>query len=94
MEAHGTGRGRTYTLSARCIVNAYLDPAEDRARRKIPMTMEDWAKRLELFLEFDEREILQDMGKVTAEIARPTRKANSRNTASFRTVCLKVTLTG
>ena len=52
------------------IVNAYLDLAEDRARRKIPMTMEDWAKRLDLFLEFDEREILQDKGKVTAEIAK------------------------
>jgi hypothetical protein len=51
-------------------VNAYLDLAEDRARRKIPMTMEDWAKRLDLFLEFDERDILQDKGKVTAEIAK------------------------
>ncbi|GMR05993.1 MAG: hypothetical protein BMS9Abin25_0574 [Gammaproteobacteria bacterium] len=52
------------------IVNACLELAEDRARRKIPMTMEDWAKRLDRFLEFDEREILQDSGKVTAEIAR------------------------
>ena len=52
------------------IVNAYLDLAEDRAHRKIPMTMEDWAKRLDLFLEFDEREILQDKGKVAAEIAK------------------------
>jgi len=52
------------------IVNAYLDLAEERARRKIPMTMEDWAKRLDLFLEFDEREILHDAGKVTAEMAR------------------------
>jgi len=52
------------------IVNAYLELAEDRARRKIPMTMEDWAKRLDIFLEFDEREILQDSGKVTNEIAR------------------------
>ena len=52
------------------IVNAFLDLAEDRARRRIPMTMEDWAKRLDLFLEFDEREILQDSGKVTAEIAK------------------------
>jgi len=51
------------------IVNAYLELAEDRAKRKIPMSMEDWAKRLDLFLEFDEREILQDSGKVTAEIA-------------------------
>ncbi len=52
------------------IVNAYLDLAEDRAKRKIPMTMEDWAKRLDLFLEFDERDILQDSGKITAKIAR------------------------
>jgi len=34
------------------------------------MTMEDWAKRLDLFLEFDERNILQDKGKVAAEIAK------------------------
>jgi hypothetical protein len=52
------------------IVNAYLDLAEDRARRKIPMTMEDWAKRLDLFLAFNEREILEDKGRVTAELAR------------------------
>lgn len=52
------------------IVNAYLELAEERARRKIPMSMEDWAKRLDMFLEFDEREILQDSGKVTAQIAK------------------------
>jgi len=52
------------------IVNSYLDLAEERARRKIPMTMEDWAKRLDLFLEFDDRDILRDRGKVTAQIAR------------------------
>ena len=52
------------------IVNAYLDLAENRANRNIPMTMEDWAKRLDLFLEFDDREILQDSGKVTAKIAK------------------------
>jgi hypothetical protein len=52
------------------IVNAYLDLAEERAMRKIPMTMEDWAGRLDAFLEFTEREILQDSGKVSAEIAR------------------------
>jgi len=52
------------------IVNAYLDLAEDRAKRKIPMTMEDWAKRLDLFLEFDGRDILQDSGKVTAQLAK------------------------
>ena len=52
------------------IVNAYLELAEERARRKIPMTMEDWAIRLDMFLEFDEREILQDSGKVTTQIAK------------------------
>ena len=52
------------------IVNAYLDLAEARAMRKIPMTMEDWSKRLDLFLKFDEREILKDSGRITAEIAR------------------------
>ena len=52
------------------IVNAYLDLAEERAHRKIPMTMEDWAKRLDAFLEFTERDILQDAGKVSAEMAR------------------------
>ena len=52
------------------IVNAYLDLAEDRAKRNIPMTMGDWSKRLDLFLEFDEREVLQNSGKVTAEIAK------------------------
>lgn len=52
------------------IVNSYLDLAEDRAKRKIPMTMEDWAKRLDVFLEFTERDILQDVGRVSAEMAR------------------------
>ena len=52
------------------IVSAYLDLAEDRAERYIPMTMEDWAKRLDLFLMADDREVLQDAGKITAEIAK------------------------
>ena len=52
------------------IVSAYLDLAEDRAERHIPMTMEDWAKRLDLFLMADDREILQNAGKITAEIAK------------------------
>ncbi len=52
------------------IVNAYLDLAEDRAIRNIPMTMEDWAKRLDMFLEFNERDILKDTGVITAEIAK------------------------
>ena len=52
------------------IVNAYLELAEDRAKRKIPMTMEDWAKRLDAFLKFDERDILQDSGRISAALAR------------------------
>ena len=52
------------------IVSAYLDLVEERAKRRIPMTMEDWAKRLDLFLRFDEREILKNAGKITVEIAK------------------------
>ena len=52
------------------IVNAYLDLAEERAKRKIPMTMEDWAIRLDRFLEADDRAILKDSGKITAGIAK------------------------
>ena len=52
------------------IVNAFLDLAENRAQRKIPMTMQDWATRIDQFLAFDEREILQDSGKISAEIAK------------------------
>ena len=52
------------------ILSAYLDLAEDRAERHIPMTMEDWAKRLDLFLMADDREVLQDAGEITAEIAK------------------------
>lgn len=51
------------------IVNAYLDLAENRARRKMPMTMDDWSKRLDAFLEFDDREVLQDSGKISAKVA-------------------------
>ena len=52
------------------IVSAYLDLAEDRAERHIPMTMGDWSKRLDLFLMADDRDVLQDSGKITAEIAK------------------------
>ncbi|DAB31534.1 MAG TPA: cell filamentation protein Fic [Sulfurospirillum sp. UBA11407] len=51
------------------IVNAYLDLAESRAKRNIPMSMEDWAKRLDAFLEFDDRKILHDVGQITKKIA-------------------------
>ncbi len=52
------------------LVNAYLDVAEDMAQRQIPMTMQDWETRLNRFIEATDREVLQDAGKVTAEIAK------------------------
>jgi len=52
------------------IVSLYLDYAELQAERKIPMSMEDWAKRLDGFLEFNGNEILTDAGKISAEQAK------------------------
>jgi len=52
------------------IVSAYLDMAEVQAIRRIPMTMQDWEVRLGGFLKLWDREVLQDAGKVTAEIAK------------------------
>ena len=52
------------------LVNAYLDIAEDMALRNIPMTMANWEERLNRFIAATDREILQDAGKVTAEIAK------------------------
>ncbi len=52
------------------IVSLYLDYAELQARRKIPMSMEDWAKRLDGFLEFNGNEILTGPGKINAEEAK------------------------
>ena len=52
------------------IVTMYLDYAEDQAERNIPMTMKDWSQKLNAFLQFNERDILQNSGKVTALIAK------------------------
>ena len=52
------------------IVSAFLDIAENRAKRKIPMTMEDWAGRIDKFLLADDRDILENAGKISAEIAK------------------------
>jgi hypothetical protein len=52
------------------IVSVYLDFAELQAERKIPMAMEDWAKRLDGFLEFNGNEILTDAGKISHEQAK------------------------
>lgn len=52
------------------IVSAFLDIAENRAKRKIPMTMEDWASRIDKFLLADDRDILENAGKISPEIAK------------------------
>lgn len=52
------------------IVSAWLDLAEDRAKRQMPMTMQDWAKRLDMFLELADRAILSDSGKRTMKQAK------------------------
>lgn len=52
------------------LVSAYLDYAEMQAEKHIPMTMEDWSKKLNSFLTFMDFEVLQDKGKVSAEIAK------------------------
>ena len=51
------------------IVTMYLDYAEDQAERHIPMTMEDWKGKLDVFLQFNEREVLDNPGKVSHKVA-------------------------
>lgn len=48
----------------------YLDYAEDQAERGIPMTMRDWVDKLDIFLKFNEKDILENAGEVSAEIAK------------------------
>jgi len=52
------------------IVNGYLDFAEEYAKRQTPLTMEDWAKHLDLILQANGKELLQNAGKITAELAK------------------------
>jgi hypothetical protein len=52
------------------LVNAYLDLAERRARQQKPMTMEDWARHLDLILQADGNELLKNAGKISAEVAK------------------------
>ena len=52
------------------MVTAYLDFAESMAQRKIPLTMADWEKRLNSFIEMFEYGLLKDAGKVSNEIAK------------------------
>ncbi len=52
------------------IVNAFLELAENKAKRHIPMTMEDWSKHIDRFLSMDDYQLLQGNGKVTADEAK------------------------
>ncbi len=52
------------------IVNAFLDLAEDMAKRKMPMTMEDWSKRLDMFIEVAGRDVLKNAGQISAKFAK------------------------
>ena len=51
------------------IVTMYLDYAEDQAERHIPMTMEDWKSKLDVFLQFNERDVLDNPGRVSHKVA-------------------------
>ena len=52
------------------IVNMYLDYAENQAKKQIPMKMKDWVEKLDAFLEFNEYEILQGKGNISAKVAK------------------------
>ena len=66
------------------IVSLYLDYAELQAERRIPMSMEDWAKRLDGFLEFNGNELLMGPGKVSAEQAKLHQRLSLKNIVLFR----------
>lgn len=67
------------------IVAMYLDYAEDQAERHQPMTMRDWREKLDAFLQFNQREVLQDVGTVSSEVAKALAEAEYEK---FRTARL------
>lgn len=67
------------------IVTMYLDYAEDQAEHQRPMTMRDWREKLDAFLQFNQREVLQDAGTVSAEVAKALAEAEYEK---FRTARL------
>ena len=75
------------------IVSLYLDYAELQAEHHIPISMEDWAKRLDGFLEFNGNEILKGAGKSVRSKQNSTPKRDLRNTELFRTSFLNLILT-
>ena len=52
------------------VVSMYLDYAEEQAERHIPMSMEDWAKKLDAFLQFNEYDMLNNIRRVSAQVAK------------------------
>lgn len=76
------------------IVTMYLDYATRQARRHIPMTMADWASKLDAFLQFNDAEILRIRERLPLPLQKPLRKASLSSTVSSRTGCIKATLTG
>ena len=76
------------------LVNAVLDMAERMAKRYIPMTMEDWAKRIDLILEAGGDAVLDNAGRITAEFAKQFAKPNLKSIALFRTRTFLPTSTG
>lgn len=76
------------------IVSLYLDYAELQAERKIPMSMEDWAKRLDGFLEFNGNELLTDPVRSVQSRRNSTRRPSMRSIVSCRTVCMRAILIG
>ena len=73
------------------MVTAYLDFAENMTLRHIPLTMQDWEKRLNSFIEMFDYGILQDAGKVSAEIAKLHAETEFEKYRVFRTDCLCLT---
>lgn len=65
------------------IVSMYLDYAENQAERQIPMTMKDWVKKLDVFLNFNDYEILKSAGKVSAKVAKKLAEGEHKK---FRTI--------
>lgn len=75
------------------IVSAYLDLAEVQAMRHIPMTMADWEQRLNGFLELWDRNILQDSGRISAELPKLKPRLSLKNTELCKINCICQTLT-
>lgn len=71
----------------------YLDYAENQAERQIPMTMKDWAAKLDAFLQFNDYNMLKDAGKLSHDVACNSPKASTRSSACSRTATTSATST-